>query len=126
MKYLRSLGIHVMLWSGIYWGVVQGNSAVANLTGVAVFLIAMLTVIVSMVCHWIAETKYELLAEALDNASLGRLGDFAARASTLGVAGVLITQGNGWLILGTVWLLSAFVLLSLKARVKFMVDNAVR
>ena len=126
MKYIRALGIHAALWSGIYWGVILGNPAVANLTGVAVFLIAMLTVTVSIACHWIAETKYQLLAEALDNASLGGLGDFAARASTLGIAGVLITQGNGWLILGTVWLLSAFVLLSLKARVKFMVDNAVR
>jgi len=126
MKYLRALVIHALLWSGIYWGVILGNSAVANLTGVAVFLLAMLTVMVSMVCHWIAETKYQFLAEVLDNASLGRLGDFAAGASTLSVAVVLIMQGNGWLILGTVWLLSVLVLLSLKARVKFMVDNAVR
>jgi len=123
MKYLRILGIHTLLWSGIYWGVILGNSAVANLTGVAVFLIAMLTVTVSMVCHWIAETEHERLAAALNNASLGQAGNFATRASTLGIAGVLIMQGNGWLILGTVWLLAALAMLSVKARVENMVDT---
>jgi len=123
MKYLRILGIHTLLWSGIYWGVILGNSAVANLTGVAVFLIAMLTVTVSMACHWIAETEHERLAAALNNASLGQAGNFAARASTLGIAGVLIMQGNGWLILGTVWLLAALAMLSVKTRVESMVDT---
>jgi len=123
MKYFRILGIHTLLWSGIYWGVILGNSAVANLTGVAVFLIAMLTVTVSMVCHWIAETEHERLAAELNNASLGQAGNFATRASTLSIAGVLIMQGNGWLILGTVWLLAALAMLSVKTRVESMVDT---
>ena len=124
MKYISSLLSQSIIWAGIYFGVVKGIDPVANLLGVTLLFLALLMIAVSLLAHWIFDTEYDRIKESFEKNSLGKIGNNAVKISAFLIGIVLIMEGGGWLILGTVWVLSILMQHSVKMRIeKENLDN---
>ena len=124
MKYINALLSQIIMWAGIYFGVMNGIEPVANLLGVALLFLSLFMIIVTLLAHWVFDTEYKRFIESFDKHSLGRFGNSAVKISSFLIGVVLIMEGSGWLILGSIWVFSILMQHSLKMRIeKENLDN---
>lgn len=116
MKYLQAIAAQSILWAGVYFGVLKGIGPVANLLGVALFLFSLMSIAVSLGCHWIFDTEYNRIQYAFDKSYLGKVGNLLLKMSSISISVILIMMGNGWLILGVLFTIAILLQESVKTR----------
>lgn len=122
MRIMQTTLFQIAIWSGIYWGAYQGVVPVANLLGVGLTLISLVSVPLFTLAHVFFSEEIQTTLRA---SSKGTVLSWLFRASSVAQALVLIMIGDGWIILGAVWLITVILAYLLTVRSQSVDTQAV-
>lgn len=99
-KYGVPVLLHVAMWSGVYFGVYQGVSAVANLLAVFLVISSILIIFTQLYCHSHIELDFHTIKSSFDENNYGSWWSRLVSVSSMLIALTLIAFGGGWIVVG--------------------------
>lgn len=118
MKTLKTVLTHVIIWGGIYWGVLESLDPVANLFAVVGSLVSVFAIAVAVIAHWVLldnDNSDRFAAQICEHANSGIMS-WLFRISSYAQAFTLIIVGGAWIALGTIWFIAVALLDTLVQR----------